>query len=62
MSNLTIFREILKFNNSVLVQKSFTSYYSNFSLNLCIVYELNGWPSNPANTVLPKNIYLVRFN
>ena len=41
MSNLANGRVILKSNNSVLVQKSFFSYYSNFILNLYIAYEVN---------------------
>ena len=47
MSNLANSRIILKFNIFVLVQKSFSAFYSNFILNLymvCIVhstYELN---------------------
>ena len=35
-----------KFNNFVLVQKRFSSLYSNFILNLYKVYELNNWPRN----------------
>ena len=30
------------------MQKIFPSLYSNFILNLYIVYELNDWPCNPA--------------
>ena len=41
MSNLANGRVDLKFNNSVLVQKRFSSLYSNFILNLYIAYELN---------------------
>ena len=41
MCNLAHGRVILKFNNSVLVQKKFRSLYSNFLLNLYILYELN---------------------
>ena len=44
MSNLANGRVILKFNNSVLLQKKFSLWYSNFILNLHIVYELNKWP------------------
>ena len=29
--------------------------YSNFILNLCIVYELNTWPRNPTNNFTLKN-------
>ena len=43
---LTNARVILKFNNSGLVQKSSSSWSSNFILNLYIVYELNNWPHN----------------
>ena len=48
-------RVILKFNNSVLVQKSSSSLYSSFILNLYIVYELNNWPRNPTNNFLLRN-------
>ena len=41
MSNPANGRLILKFNNSVLVQKSSSTLYSNFILNLYIVCELN---------------------
>ena len=41
MSNLANGRVDLKFINSVLVQKRFSSLYSNFILNLYIAYELN---------------------
>ena len=57
MSNLAKNRVHLKFNNSVLEQKSFPSSYSNFILNLYIVYELNTWPRNPAINFTLK-IYL----
>ena len=62
MSNLANGREILKFNNSVLVQKSSSSLYKNFILNLYIVYELNNWPRNPTNTFPLKLVYLVQPN
>ena len=39
MSNLANGRVKLKFNSSVFVQKSFSSLYSNFILNLYIVYD-----------------------
>ena len=55
MSNVANGRLILKFNNSVLVQKSLSSLYSNFISNLYIVYELNTWPRNPYNTFTLKN-------
>ena len=54
-SNLANGRVNLKFNNSVLVQKLFCSLYSNFILNLYIVYELNTWPGNPVNNFFLKN-------
>ena len=55
MSNLANGRVILKFDNSVLVQKNVSPRYSNFVLNLCIVYELNTSPRNPTNNVILKN-------
>ena len=45
----------LKFKNSVLVQIGSSSLYSNFILNLYIVYELNNWPHNPTNNFYLKN-------
>ena len=51
---------ILKFNNSVLVQKS-SSLYSNFILNLYIVYELNNQSCNPSNNFPLKNCLFVPF-
>ena len=41
ISNLANGRVNSKFNNFVLVQKSFSSSYSNFILNLYIVDKLN---------------------
>ena len=55
MSNLANGRVILNFNNSVLVQKRFSSVYSNFILNLFLLSELNNWPRNPTNNFLLKN-------
>ena len=55
MSNLTNGRVNLKFNSSVLVQKSFSSFYRCLISNLSIVYELNAWPRNPANNFTLKN-------
>ena len=55
MSNLANNRVKLKFNNSGLVQKSLSSLYNNFILNLYIVYELNTWPQNPTNNFTLKN-------
>ena len=43
MPNLANGRAILKFNNPVLVQKSLSLLYSNFILDLYIVYNLNNW-------------------
>ena len=43
MFNLANSRAIIKFNHSVLVQKTFSSLCSNFILNLYIVCELNDW-------------------
>ena len=47
-SNLAIDKSILKFNNSALVQKIFSSLHSTFILNLYVVCELNIWPRNPT--------------
>ena len=55
MSNLANGRAKLKFNNSVLVQKFFSSLRSNFILNLYVVYELNAWPRDPTNNFPQKN-------
>ena len=55
MSSLVNGRIILKFKNSVLVQKNSSSLYSNFILNLYIVYELNNGPCNPTNSFPLKN-------
>ena len=55
MSNLANGRVNLKLNNFVLVQKRFSSLYSNFILNLYIAYELITWPRNPANNFALKN-------
>ena len=55
MSNLANVRVTLKFNNPVLVQKSYSSLYSNFILSLYIVYEWNKWPRNPTNNFTLKN-------
>ena len=46
---------ILKFNNSILVQRSFSALYSNFILNLYIVYELNTCPRNPIINFILKS-------
>ena len=58
MSNLANGRVNLKFNNFVLVQKRFFfSVYSNFILNLYIVYELNPGHSYPANNFTLKSCF-----
>ena len=62
MSNLASRREILKFNNSILMQKSSYSLYSNFILNLYIVYELKNWLRNPINNFPQKPVCLVQSN
>ena len=48
MSNLANCGVILKFNNSVYVQKEFSLLYSKFILNFDIAYYLNNWPRNPS--------------
>ena len=55
MPNLVNARVILKFNNSFLLQKSFSSLCSIFILNLFTVYELNNWPLNPTKNFPLKN-------
>ena len=55
MSNLANSRVNLKSSNSFLVQKRFSSLYSNVILYLYIVYELNTWPSNRVNNFTLKN-------
>ena len=55
MSNLANGRVILKFNNSVLVQKRSSLLYSNFILNSYIVYNLNNWPRDSSNNFPLKN-------
>ena len=55
MSNLANVRVTLKFNNPVLVQKSYSSLYSNFILSLYIVYKWNKWPRNPTNNFTLNN-------
>ena len=55
ISNLASGRVNLKFNNFVLVQKKFSSLYSNFILNLYIAYELNTWPRNRTYNFTLKN-------
>ena len=55
MSNLANGRVNFKFNNSVLGQKFFSSWDSNFNLNLNIAYEWNTWQHNPVNNFTLKN-------
>ena len=55
MSNLANGKISLKFNNSVFGLKKLSSLYSNFILNLYIVYELNTWPRNHTNNFALKN-------
>ena len=59
MSNLGRGRVKIKFRNSVLVQQNSSSLYSNFTLNLYIVYELNDWLYNPSHYFALKNCLLV---
>ena len=55
-SNLKNARVILKFNNSVSVQKIKNSPLCSISiLNLYIGYELNNQPRNPSNNLTLKN-------
>ena len=37
------------------MQKSYSSLYSNFILNLYIVFELNNWPDSRTSTFPPRN-------
>ena len=53
MSNLG--KVNLKFKNSVLVQNIFSSLCATLILSLYIVYELNTWLLNPANSFALKN-------
>ena len=62
MSNLANGRVNLTSNNSVLKQKTFSSLYSNFILNLYIIYELNTLASNHVNNFTLKNCFLVQSN
>ena len=62
MSNLANGRVTLKFNNSVLVQKSPSLLYCNFILNLYIVLELNTWRLKPTNNFTLKAVYVVQSN
>ena len=62
MSNLANSRLDLKFNNTVLVQKSFSPLYCNFILNLYMFYKLITSPHNPANNFTLKNCFLGPVN
>ena len=57
MPNLANRRVNLIFNCSVLVQKSSSSFYSNFTLNLYIVYKLNNFPVNNINNFSLINLF-----
>ena len=57
MPNLASGRVNLIFNRSVLVQKSSSSFYSNFTLNLYIVYKLNNFPVNSNNNFSLINLF-----
>ena len=59
MSNLANGGVTLKFNNSVLVQKSSSSLYSVFISNFCKFCELNNWQRNPTNNFPLKNCLFV---
>ena len=64
MSNLAYGKVILKFDNSVVVQKKLSSLCSNFILNLYTVYESNptNVKCNPTNNYILKIVYLVQSN
>ena len=56
MSSLATGRVIFKLDNSALVEKRYSSLFSNFILNLYTVYKLNNRLRNPTN-----NFSLKRF-
>ena len=58
MSNLANGRVRIKLSNSVLIQKTSSSFYSNFILSFYMVYELNNWQDNPSNNFTLKNCLL----
>ena len=58
ISNLANARVKLKFDNSVLVQISLSSLYSNFMFNLEIVCEWNTWAGNPAKNFTLKKLFI----
>ena len=62
LSNLSQGIIILKFNNSILVQQSSSSFYRNFLKILYITYESNDWSENPSNDFTMKRVYLVKSN
>ena len=55
MTNLANGKVSLKLNSSVLAQKTSSSLYSNFILNLYIVHEVNNWSINLSNNFTLKN-------
>ena len=57
MFNLAKGKVILKLSNSVLVRKKSSSLYSNFILNLYIIYEYQS-ECNPSNNFALKNALL----
>ena len=62
MSNLANSKVILKCYNSALEQKSSSSLYSNFILNLHIVYKLKNWPPNLTNNFTNLTSKFVRYS
>ena len=62
ISNLANGRVILKFSHFVFVKKIFSLFYSNFNLNLYIVYELNNGSRNLTNKLTLKIAPLVQSN
>ena len=58
MFNLVNGRAILKLNNTVLVQKSYTPLHINLVLNFCLSLcnlILNNWPCSPTNNFTLNN-------
>ena len=60
MSNLANGRINLKFKTSVLKLKRFSSLYSDFNLNIYLVYELSNWPHFKLKNYLFGTVKLVR--
>ena len=56
MSNLANGRVNLKFNNTVLAQKSFDSLYTYFILKLNIFYELNHRPIKLVRSAIKSKL------